>query len=75
MILLNLNHQTNFPNEVDCLSSTYKDIFDLPQLKNELSVVYFDSQFHNKNIQECVKLLKEFEYSTDHKLFLPRLKK
>lgn len=32
-------------------------------MKNELSVVYFDCQFHNKSIQECVKLLKEFEDS------------
>lgn len=32
-------------------------------LKNELSVVYFDSQFHGQNIQQCVKLLKEFQDS------------
>lgn len=57
-------NQTNFANEgLDCLSSTYKGVFDLPQLKNELSVVYFDCQFHNQNIQQCVKLLKEFENS------------
>ncbi|XP_025208737.1 zinc finger MYM-type protein 1-like [Melanaphis sacchari] len=33
------------------------------QLKNELSVIYFDEQFHNQSIQQCVKLLKEFEES------------
>jgi len=57
-------YQTAFPNEgLECLSSTYKDMFDLTLLKNELSVVYFDSQFHNQHIQQCVKLLKQFQDS------------
>lgn len=42
---------------------SYKNIFDPTQLKHELSVIYSDIQFHNKNIQECIKILKEFEIS------------
>ena len=58
------SYQTAFPNEgLECLSSTYKDVFDLALLKSELSVVYFDSQFHGQHIQQCVKLLKEFQDS------------
>ncbi|XP_008182866.1 uncharacterized protein LOC103309370 [Acyrthosiphon pisum] len=58
------SYQTAFPNEgLECLSSTYKDVFDLALLKNELSVVYFDSQFHDLHIQQCVKLLKKIQDS------------
>lgn len=57
-------YENNFPNEeVNSLLMSYKNIFDPTQLKNELSVIYSDIQFHNKNIQECIKILKEFETS------------
>lgn len=58
------SYQTVFPSEgFNCLSIIYKEIFDTDQLKNELSVIYFDEQFHNQSIQQCVKILKEFEES------------
>lgn len=58
------SYKTAFPyEEFNCLTLIYKEIFDTDQLKNELSVIYFDEQFHNQSIQQCVKLLKEFEES------------